>query len=301
MGTELVALYWTVAGPVEVHTGREWSLFSWEDRCRKAAEVGYWGLGLWVADIEHQLEQGATLQSIRKTADEHGVRIAELEFLQDWFMPAGSSERAEADKTKELMLEAAEAFDPHHLKAGNIPARDVPLEQVTEAFAALCDEAARHTDAPVAYELIPSDPIVHDLATLTALVEGSGRPNAGMAIDTWHLSHLDVPLDEVRALPRERITWVELSDGRYHGWKGYENLPDVDTFVHEVTRQRELPGEGEFPIADYIAALREAGYEGPWGVEVLSDALRALPFDEIFERSYETTAAQFAAQGGSPT
>lgn len=296
MGVELVALYWTVAGPVEVHGNREWSLFSWEDRCRKAAEVGYVGLGLWAADVEHQLEQGATLQSIKQTADDHGVRIAELEFLQDWFMPDGSPEKAAAEATKKLILDAAEVFDPHHLKAGNIPARDVPLEQVIEAFGALCDEAARRTDAPVAYEMIPSDPIVHDLATLTALVEGAGRPNAGMAIDTWHLSHLDVPLEQVRALPAARITWVELSDGRYHGWKGYENLPDVDTFVHEVTGLRELPGEGEFPIGEYIEALQQAGYAGPWGVEVLSEKLRALSFDEIFQRSYDTTAAQFAAQ-----
>ena len=38
---ELMALYWTIAGPADVHTGREWSLFDWRDRCREAARVGY--------------------------------------------------------------------------------------------------------------------------------------------------------------------------------------------------------------------------------------------------------------------
>jgi hypothetical protein len=28
MDAALVGLYWTVSGPVEVHVGREWSLFS---------------------------------------------------------------------------------------------------------------------------------------------------------------------------------------------------------------------------------------------------------------------------------
>jgi hypothetical protein len=37
------------------------------------------------------------------------------------------------------------------------------------------------------------------------------------------------------------------------------------------------------------------GYEGPWGVEVLSEALRALPIEEEFQRAYETTIAQFGA------
>ena len=30
---ELLDLYWTSAGPVDVHVGREWSTFDWRDRC----------------------------------------------------------------------------------------------------------------------------------------------------------------------------------------------------------------------------------------------------------------------------
>ena len=48
---ELVGLYWTVSGPVEVHVGREWSLFSWRDRCEEAAKVGFAGIGIWHADL----------------------------------------------------------------------------------------------------------------------------------------------------------------------------------------------------------------------------------------------------------
>jgi hypothetical protein len=44
-----------------------------------------------------------------------------------------------------------------------------------------------------------------------------------------------------------------------------------------------------------VDACREAGYPGPWGVEVLSAELRSLPIEQEFERAYETTAAQFGA------
>ena len=37
---DLLGLYWTVSGPVEVHVGREWSLFDWADRCAEARKVG---------------------------------------------------------------------------------------------------------------------------------------------------------------------------------------------------------------------------------------------------------------------
>ena len=42
---DLIALYWTVSGPVEVHIGREWSLFDLGDRCEHAASVGFRGSG----------------------------------------------------------------------------------------------------------------------------------------------------------------------------------------------------------------------------------------------------------------
>ena len=44
-----------------------------------------------------------------------------------------------------------------------------------------------------------------------------------------------------------------------------------------MINRRKLPGEGEFPVAEYVAVCRELGYDGPWGVEVLSEELRNLP------------------------
>jgi sugar phosphate isomerase/epimerase len=84
-------------------------------------------------------------------------------------------------------------------------------------------------------------------------------------------------------VPAARLGWVELSDGFY------ENMDDL---IDETVNHRQLPGEGEFPIPDYVAACREVGYEGPWGVEVLSEELRNLPIEQIFERAYETSMSQ---------
>jgi sugar phosphate isomerase/epimerase len=124
---------------------------------------------------------------------------------------------------------------------------------------------------------------VHDLETALALVDGADAPNGGLAIDTWHLGKLDVQLDDLRKVPARHIGWVELSDGPW------ESMLDL---VEETINHRELPGEGEFPIAEYVAAVREAGYDGPWGVEVLSQKLRTLPIEQIFDRAYETSSAQ---------
>ena len=282
---ELVGLYWTVSGPVEVHVGREWSLFDWRDRCEEAAKVGFAGIGIWHADLEHVLEM-YTLEEMKAIFDDAGLRHLELEFLMDWFVDPGDERRAASDAQRRLLFDAAAVLEPHHIKIGNIPATPAPLEQVTERFAELCADAAEHHGAKIAYELMPFDPNVRTLDDVMAVAAGAGAPNGGIAIDTWHMGKLGIAPDDLRRIPLEHLAWVELSDGQY------EDMADP---VDETINHRRLPGEGEFDVAGYVAVLRDMGYAEPWGVEVLSEELRNLPFEEIFERAYETTSAQFRA------
>lgn len=283
---ELVALYWTSAGPVDIHRGREWSTFDWRDRCAQAARVGFSGLGLWHADIRHQLDGGRTLSEMKAIFDDAGLAHLEVEFLADFFAEPGTPARQASDALRPLLYETAAAFGAHHIKVGNIPETPCELDRLIEEYAALCDDAAQHTDARVAYEIIPFDPNVHTLPAGIRLVTEADRPNGGLVIDTWHMGKLGIPPADVARIPGEHLAWVELSDGPV----GYAGDPR-----EEVINGRLLPGEGELDIPGYVLALREAGYDGPWGVEVLSADLRSLPIEQAFDRAYETTAAQVRA------
>jgi sugar phosphate isomerase/epimerase len=286
-GDELLGLYWTVSGPVEVHVGREWSLFDLRDRCAQAARVGMSGIGLWHADLEHVLER-RTLREVRQLFDDYGLGYVELEFLWEWFLDPGDDRRRESDRMRRQLFEAALELPAHHIKVGNIPGTPCDLPRLIDAYADVCaDAAARGVEARIAYEFMPFDVNVHDLDTALALVNGADAANGGLVIDTWHMSKLGITPDDLRRIPLPRLAWVELSDGFY------ENMDDP---VDETVNHRQLPGEGEFPLPAYIAVARELGYEGPWGVEVLSEDLRALPIEQIFERAYETSMSQLKAE-----
>ena len=278
----LVALYWTTSGPVEVHGGREWSLFDLAERCENARRAGFKGIGLWHADLEHILET-RSLDDVRQLLDDNGLEHLELECLLDWFLEPDDERRRAADRTRELLFEAAAALEPHHIKVANIFSRPCELPLLTERYAELCADAAERHGARMVYEFMPPDVNVRDLDTALAVVQGAGRPNAAVAIDTWHMAKLGIQPDDLRRIPPGLLGWFELSDGQY------EDMPDP---VDETVNHRALPGEGEFPIREYVAAARDAGYDGPWGVEVLSEKLRALPIEQIFDRAYETSAAQ---------
>jgi len=282
---DLVGLYWTTSGPVEVHFGREWSLFDLRDRCEQAARAGFTGIGLWHADLEHVLET-RTLTEVRQLLDDHGLRHNELEFLGDWFLDPGDERRRASDERRALLFGAAAELPAHHIKVGNIVGTDCEVPRIVERYAELCADAARYTDAKVVYEFMPYDVNVNDIDAALQVVEGADAPNGGLALDTWHLGKLRLEPDDLRRIPSQFVSWVELSDGPYEY---------ADDRLDEVINRRQLPGEGEFPIAEYVAVCRELGYDGPWGVEVLSEELRNLPIEQIFDRAYETSSAQLAA------
>ena len=281
-GNALVALYWTTSGPVEIHGGREWSLFDLAERCEQARRAGFKGIGLWHADLEHILET-RTLADVKELLDDNGLEYLELECMLDWMLDPADELRRAADERKQLLFDAAAALDAHHVKVANIFGRPCELEFLQARYAELCAEAAKRHDAKMVYEFMPPDVNVQDLDTALQIVEAAGSPNAAVAIDTWHMAKLGISPDDLRRIPDGLLGWFELSDGQF------ENMPDP---VDETINHRALPGEGEFPIREYVAAARDTGYDGPWGVEVLSADLRALPMEQIFDRAYETSAVQ---------
>jgi sugar phosphate isomerase/epimerase len=279
MSVELANAYWTSAGPVEVHFGREWSLFDFAERCAQAAEAGFVGLGLWHADIDHQLKQ-RTLEDMRRDLDDNGLRCYELEFLWDWFVD--DEDRPAADRTRSMLFDTAAALDAHHIKAGNIPGKPCEMGRLQEAYAELVADAAQHCPSKVLYEFMPFDVNVNSIEKALQVMDGVA--NTGVVIDTWHMGKLGIKPDDLRQIPLDKLGWVELSDGQYE---------DMEDTLDEVINRRKLPGEGEFDIRGYVEVARDMGYAEPWGVEVLSEELRALPLDAMYRRSYETAAAQF--------
>jgi sugar phosphate isomerase/epimerase len=276
---ELLASYWTIAGGALPHTEFEYSPFDFRDRVEAAARAGFKGVGLWHADLEHILEQ-RSLSEMRIILSDNGIEYVELEFLTDWFLDGERKEQSDA--RKHSLLAAAEALEAHHIKVGDFFKENVPMSRLIESFRALCDEAATH-GTRIAFELMPFA-MIDNLADALTMIEGAGARNGGIILDLWHIVKLGIPYDEVARIPAEMLTGVELNDGTIEApWSLHE-----DTINH-----RRLCGEGEFDIEGFIESVQNAGYGGPWGIEVLSEELRKRPLDELVTRSFDTTIKQF--------
>ena len=222
---------------------------------RPGPRVGFTGLGLWHTDVSHQLET-TTLQEMAKVFRDAGLRYLEVEFLADFFAPQGSDARRRQTRMRKQLFETAAAFDAHHIKVGNIPGTPCELDRLIEEFAALCDDAAQHTDAKVAYEFIPFDVNVNTLEAGLRLVTEADRPNGGLAIDTWHMGKLAIAPEDLARIPAQapRLGRAVRRPVGVHGGQ-----------LDEVINRRELPGRGRVRHPGYVAALHRGRLPGAVG------------------------------------
>jgi sugar phosphate isomerase/epimerase len=278
---ELLASYWTIAGDVHPHSETEYSPFDFEDRVVAASKAGFKGIGLKEVDLEHILER-RTLKDMKRIFDDNGIQHVELEFLTDWFLTG--EKKKKSDRTKQMLLTAAEALGARHIKVGDFDMQTTPMDRLMESFSRLCADAANY-GTKILFELIV-DAMIRTLPETLEMVQGADPKNGGIMIDLWHIVKLRIPYEDVARIPLQYLLGVELNDGTLEcPWSLHE-----DTVNH-----RKFCGEGEFDVKGFVACLLKAGYSGPWGIEVLSRDLRKKTLEEAATRAFNTTMAQFPA------
>jgi len=273
----LIGSYWTLAGKAYPHD-KEDSPFDFADRVSEAARAGFKGLGLWHTDIEKILKT-YSLQDMKKILDDHGMFV-ELEFLTDFFYH--DERRVWSDQMRKLLLDCAEVLNAPNIKAGDFAGAPCPMPQMIDEFGKLCEDA-KQRGTRVLYEFIPFS-VVNTLEKARQLVEGAAADNGGVIVDLWHVVSIGITYDQLATFPAKYILGVELNDGP---------LKMPEDWRDETINHRRLCGEGEFDIQGFLKCLDGLGYDGPFGVEVLSSELRELPLRECCEKVYATTMAQF--------
>lgn len=278
---ELIAACWTTGGDCVPLPGREVSPLSLHDRIDATALAGFAGFGLVHHDLAHYLAEGHTLPELRQRLADAGIKYVQLEFLVDWWLPTEQQHASEPDTR--LLLEAAEVLQPVHVKTGpDITGGEFHLEAYAERFHHACSRFA-DMGTVLSMEFMPFGN-VSTLAQAVDLVRTADHRAGGLMIDLWHLMRGSGTLAELREVPIELITGVELDDG--------SNEP-VGSGYEDTVHRRRLCGDGDFPVVEFIRTLEEMGWTGPWGLEIISEEYRALPLDEAVGRAYETTMAAF--------
>lgn len=254
-----------------------------------AAAGGFSAISLWPSDYEGARAAGLSDADMRSLLADHGLEIAELDPLLSWLPGedpgpnATPQARALFAAGEDDFFRIADALGARSLNAAQGFGRTLDLGVAVDAFAGLCERAARH-DLLVSLEFLPWSGIP-DAATAYEIVRRADRDNGGVMVDVWH--HFRGAADDgpLRAIPGARIAGVQLNDAPAE--------PDPD-LVRETMQARLVPGEGAIDLVKFVQILDEIGAAAPIGVEVFSDALAQRPPEEVARRVGDAARAVLA-------
>ncbi len=269
---ELIATSWTSAGDVRPGRGTGVSPVDIAARVRSVAAAGYQGLGLGWDDLR-TVEETLGFAGLKDLIAEAGLEHIEVEFLDAWWIDG--PRRAASDEVRSGLLRAAQALGARHIKVGCGSFGDSrDHARLRSELRALADEAVEHGTR------IALEPGAGSALDLTGeaipLLADLGHPALGLMLDPWHLVRAGLPYYQaLAAIPRELIAAVELSDGA---------AACVGTLFDDTFDRRLPPGQGGFDVPAFVAAVGRTGFDGPWGVEVMSERTRAQdPSDVLRE------------------
>lgn len=267
-----ICTYFTHAGNINPFAPNNASPIPLERRAKACAEAGFEGIGFSLDDYNHQLSvHGAA--GINAILDDCGLIHRELEALLDWFVDGES--RTRSNQRRLQFLQAAENMQAHHIKVvSDFSGKTWPMDHMIKEFQQLCSEASDAGTA-ISIELFPTSNL-SDLQSGRTIIEGAGCANGGLCVDIWHMVRGNIPMSAIAALPPNIINHIELDDGAL--------LPSADYHTDTICSRR-APGEGEFPVAEFIAAVNNTGYQGLWGIEILSDHWRTLSAEAATQKA----------------
>jgi sugar phosphate isomerase/epimerase len=282
-GVDLIASYWTIAGKLNFSDGMDLdgSPIDFPLRVEAAARAGYSGLGLTHPDLRKTLARHG-YEGISSILRANGIKHFEVEFLVDWFM--SGERRRRSDLIRRDLLTAAEKIGARHIKVGgDMEGKSWPLDDMIRSFGDLCDEA-KNAGTNIVIEILPWSNIA-DLETGKQIVSAADRSNGALLIDVWHMGRGGISYDEVASTPRRMVGYVELSDAAPKA---------IGRLIEDTVHHRKLCGEGSLDVPGFLRSIKATGYDGPFGIEIISDEHRERPLTEAATRSFNTAMAQFA-------
>ncbi len=211
-----------------------------------AADLGCQLVGIGLAPSSDFNPHGYAPWSLR---DDAGLRDGLRKALEDSGLRIGVVEGFAVLPGRDPRAFAADLDVVAELGARRIAAvsLDKDTARTIEGFAILADLAAER-GLLMSIELGSLGPIPRVEQALE-VCQGVDRDNLSLILDAMHFFRLGNTIEDLRTIPRELIGYVQLCDAPW--------APRFETYMEEAMYERLAPGDGELPLAEFIAALPE--------------------------------------------
>ncbi len=239
-----------------------------EAKLAAAAKAGFRAVEIFENDLTFF---SGKARDARNLAADLGLEIVALQPMRDFeAMPdavrARNFERAE--RKFELMHELGARL---LCLCSNVSDEAIDDDLRASADLAELAERARRHGFSIGYEALAWGKYVKDWTKAWDIVRAADGPNLGIVLDSFHACARGNPLAPLAEIPSDKIALVQVADA-----------PALQMDPLSLSRHyRCYPGQGDFPIADYLEAIAQTGYRGPVSLEIFNDQFRGASAPQI--------------------
>ncbi|HEY1945070.1 MAG TPA: TIM barrel protein [Roseiarcus sp.] len=267
---------------------------SLETKFAAAAKAGFRAVELFENDLTFFTGKA---KDARRLAADLGLEIVALQPLRDFeAMPAPMRARnlERAARKLDLMEELGARL---LCLCSNVSTEAIDDPDRASADLAELADLARQHGMRIGYEALAWGRHVKDWTAAWDIVRNADRDNLGVVLDSFHICVRGNPIEPIAELPASRIALVQVADA-----------PALVMDPLSLSRHyRCYPGQGDYPIVDFLDAVTQSGYRGPLSLEIFNDQFRgasaaAVATDGMrsLRAAGEALQAQRAARGEGP-
>lgn len=244
------------------------------EKIRIAAAAGFQAIELWNDEMTRHVEQGGSLEEIRRALEDAGLQVPSVISLRGWMDSEGEAYQQALDEARRRMEQAAVVGAPHIVATPAITFQPVTvnLDRVAQRYRKLL-EIGREFDVWPAMEFLGFVTSIYRVDQAWEVVKRAGEPTGTIVLDPFHLFRGGSTLDDVPDLSGEHVAIFHFNDA-----------PAEPPREQQEDRHRVLPGEGILPLREWADELQQRGYKGPVSLELFNPDLWAQDPLEVARR-----------------
>lgn len=231
------------------------------EKIRLAAEAGFAGVELWINDVYEYVGQGGEVADVEKALADHGLMVPCAIAARSWGEAMGPEYPLMLDEVKRRMEMAARLGSPYLVATP--PREPCDLAQIAERYGDLL-EIGRQAGVKPTLEYISFFGSVRRLSQAWEIVREVADPDATLILDAFHTWNAGEGLDELRAVPVDKISHYHIDDAAPDKPAGEQTDPD-----------RVMLGDGPIDLRAEVELLRQKGYHGTVSLELFNKDLWA--------------------------
>jgi 4-hydroxyphenylpyruvate dioxygenase len=232
------------------------------EKLEAIAAAGFAGVEIFESDL---LSFNGAPRDVARMVASLGLKIVTFQPFRDFEgMPEPQRSRTFARAERKFDLMGELGCDLLMICSNVAPDSIGGIDRAAADFHELGERAGKR-GIRVGFEALAWGRHISDYRDSWEVVRRAEHPAIGLTLDSFHIFSRKTDLKAIRSIPGDKIVLVQLADA-----------PWLDMDVISWSRHfRCFPGQGDFPLTEFMDAVAATGYGGLLSLEIFNDQFRA--------------------------